>query len=141
MKNEMGVLRPKKPIPRWARITIIIGFILLATVLHYGIDLRAGAIHDILTRSYYIPIVLAGLWFGTRGGFLAALVVTIVFFPHALHGWNAPYTFIFRFIEILMYFVIGMLTGLMSTRTQTALHAERDARMEWERALREREEA
>jgi signal transduction histidine kinase len=136
-----SVLRPVKPVPQWARITIVTGLILLATVLHYGIDVRAGAVHDVLTRSYYIPIVLAGLWFGIKGGFLAALAVTIVFFPHALHGWNAPYTFIFRFIEILMYYAIGLLTGLMSTRTQTALRAERDARMEWERALREREDA
>ncbi|MFV2073863.1 MAG: ATP-binding protein [Thermoanaerobaculales bacterium] len=134
-------LRPVKPVPQWARITIVTSLIIVATILHYGIDVRAGAVHDVLTRSYYIPIVLSGLWFGIRGGFLAALAVTVVFFPHALHGWDAPYTFIFRFIEILMYYAIGLLTGLMSTRTQTALRAERKARLEWELALREREGA
>ena len=136
-----SVLRLVKPVPHWTRVAIVTGLIIVATALHYGIDVQAGAIHDVLTRSYYIPIVLAGLWFGIRGGFLAALFVTIMFFPHALHGWNAPYSFVFRFIEILMYFAIGTLTGLMSTRTQTALRAERDARLEWERALREKEHA
>ncbi len=123
------------------RIALIAALILVATVLHYGINLQEGAVHDILTRSYYLPIVLAGLWFGARGGFVAAVVVTVVFFPHALHGWNAPYTFVFRFIEILMYFVMGILTGLLSSRTTRALAAERTARVERERALHDKAEA
>lgn len=136
-----GVLKPLKEVPDWAKLAIIGVLIFIATGLHYGIDVQAGAVHDVLTRSYYIPIVLGGLWFGIRGGFFTALVVTILFFPHALHGWNAPYSFVFRFIEILMYFAIGMLTGLMSTRTQAALGAEREARLEREGALREKETA
>lgn len=136
-----AALQPSRQVPDWVRVTIITGLILLATGLHYGIDVQAGAIHDVLTRSYYLPIVMAGLWFGLRGGFLAALFVTILFFPHALHGWNAPYSFIFRFIEILMYFAIGILTGLMSDRTRAALRAEREARLERERALSDKEVA
>lgn len=136
-----SVLLDSKPLPTWVRLSIVIGSIVLATVLHYGINVQAGAIHDVLTRSYYIPIVLAGLWFGIRGGFLAALAVTIVFLPHALHGWNAPYSSVFRLIEILMYYAIGVLTGLMSTRTRAALFAERNARLERELALREKEDA
>ena len=136
-----SVLQPSESIPSRWRFAIVTGLIVLATVLHYGIDVQMGAVHDVLTRSYYIPIVLAGLWFGIRGGFLAALAVTIVFFPHALHGWNAPYSFVFRLIEILMYYAIGILTGLMSDRTRNAHRAERDARLERERALREKENA
>ncbi len=136
-----SVLQPSESIPSRWRFAIVTGLIVLATVLHYGIDVQMGAVHDVLTRSYYIPIVLAGLWFGIRGGFLAALAVTIVFFPHALHGWNAPYSFVFRLIEILMYYAIGILTGLMSDRTRNAHRAERDARLERERALREKESA
>ena len=90
--------------------------------------------HDVLLRSYYLPIVLAGLWFGARGGLVTAAVVSVVFFPHALHGWHAPYTFVFRLIEILMYHVIGALTGVMSSRARLALIAEKDARLEREQA-------
>jgi signal transduction histidine kinase len=135
------MLQTVSQIPTWARVSIIAGLIIFATALHYGINLQAGAVHDVLTRSYYIPIVLAGLWFGIRGGFLAALTVTIVFFPHALHGWNAPYSFVFRFIEITMYFAIGVLTGIMSDRTRAALRAEQAAGLERERALHEKEDA
>jgi len=124
---------------RW-KIAVIVGLVVVATALHYGIDFEAGAVHDVLTRSYYIPIVMAGLWFGPRGGLMTSLCVSIVFFPHALHGWQAPYTFIFRLIEILMYNVIGGLTGLMSSTTKRALAAEKSARLGRERAYEDLKE-
>ncbi len=116
------------------RFALVAGLIVVTTVLHYGIDVQAGAVHDVLLRFYYVPIVLAGLWFGMRGGLLAAFVVSIVFFPHAMHGWNAPYTTIFRLIEILMYYVIGGLTGWFSSRTRVALEAEKQASLERRKA-------
>jgi signal transduction histidine kinase len=116
------------------RAGLIVALVVLATVLHYGIDVSAGAVHDVLLRAYYLPIVLAGLWFGARGGLLTAAVVSLVFFPHALHGWHAPYTFAFRLIEMLMYHVIGALTGVMSSRARLALAAEKAARLEREQA-------
>lgn len=123
----------------WRRAALVGGLIVVATLLHYGVDPRAGEVHDVLTRSYYIPIVLAGLWLGAVGGFLSALAVTAVFLPHALHGWNAPYGFGFLLIEILMYHVIGILTGAMSSRTRRALAAEREARLAREKALADEE--
>lgn len=118
---------------RW-KIVLIATLVVLATVLHYGIDVQAGAVHDVLLRSYYLPIVLAGLWFGARGGLITAAVVSLVFFPHAMHGWHAPYSFVFRLIEILMYHVIGALTGVMSSRAKAALASEKAARLEREEA-------
>lgn len=118
---------------RW-KIVLIAALVVLATVLHYGIDVQAGAVHDVLLRSYYLPIVLAGLWFGARGGLITAAVVSLVFFPHAMHGWHAPYSFVFRLIEILMYHVIGALTGVMSSRAKAALASEKAARLEREEA-------
>lgn len=118
---------------RW-KIALIATLVVGITVLHYGIDLQAGAVHDLLLRSYYLPIVLAGLWFGARGGLLTAAAVSLVFFPHALHGWHAPYTFVFRLIEILMYHVIGALTGVMSSRASVSLAAEQAARRGREQA-------
>lgn len=116
------------------RIALIAFLVVLATVLHYGTDVQAGAVHDVLLRSYYLPIVLSGLWFGARGGLITAAAVSIVFFPHAMHGWHAPYTFVFRLIEILMYHVIGGLTGVMSSRARVALAAEKSARLDREQA-------
>ncbi len=116
------------------RFSLVAGLIVVATVLHYAVNVQAGAIHDVLLRSYYVPIVLAGLWFGARGGLLAAFAVSVVFLPHAMHGWDAPYTLIFRLIEILMYYVIGGLTGWLSSRTRLALDAEKQAGLDRERA-------
>ena len=118
---------------RW-KVWLIAVLVALVTVLHYGVDPRAGAVHDLLLRAYYLPIVLAGLWFGARGGLVTAAAVSVVFLPHALHGWHAPYTFVFRLVEILMYHVIGVLTGVMSSRAGASLAAEQAARRERELA-------
>ncbi len=134
-----AVERPVVKQERW-KFALIAGLIVVATVLHYTIDVQAGAIHDVLLRSDYLPVVLAGLWFGARGGLIAALAVSIVFFPHAMQRWNAPYSSVFRLIEILMYFVIGGLTGAMSSRTKSAFEAEKQARLERERAHRDLKE-
>jgi signal transduction histidine kinase len=125
--------QPSRLATGW-RAGLIVVLVVSATVLHYGIDVKAGAVHDVLLRAYYLPIVLAGLWFGARGGLVTAAVVSLVFFPHALHGWHAPYTFVFRLIEMLMYHVIGALTGVMSSRARLALAAEKAARLEREQA-------
>ncbi len=119
---------------RQTRVALIVGLVVVVTFLHYGIDLRYGTVHDLLTRFYYVPIVLAGLWFGTRGGVATALAVSVVFFPHAFHGWHGPYTLVFRLIEILMYNVIGGLTGILATRSRRALEAETRARQDKEAA-------
>lgn len=124
----------QRPGSQWLRIAVVACLIAIATVLHYGIDVQAGAVHDVLLRSYYLPIVLAGLWFGAPGGLITAAVVSVVFFPHAMHGWHAPYTFVFRLIEMLMYHVIGGLTGWMSSRANSALAAEKAARLQRENA-------
>lgn len=38
------------------RFALVAGSIVVITLLHYTIDVRAGAFHDVLLRAYYIPI-------------------------------------------------------------------------------------
>jgi len=116
------------------QIALIAGIAVIVTVLHYMIDPHAGAVHDILQRIYYLPVVLGGLWFGLRGGILTAVLISIVYFPHAYHGWHGPQSLFFRMSEITMYHVIGGLTGILSSRLKAALMAEKRERNERETA-------
>lgn len=114
------------------RIALVAGVPIAITLAHYGWDIHDGAVHDILQRAYYLPIILAGLWYGWRGGLLTALGITVAYFPHAYHGWHGPHSFLFRMMEIGMYHVVGGLTGLLSGRLRAALDRERAARAEQE---------
>ena len=50
------------------RITIISAAITGTSLLHYLTPLHLHYLHDIFQRFYYLPIILAALWFGFRGG-------------------------------------------------------------------------
>jgi len=116
------------------QIALIAGIAIAVTLSHYVVNPHAGALHDMLQRLYYLPVVLAGLWFGWRGGLLTAVLISVVYFPHAYHGWHGPQSLFFRMSEITMYHVIGGLTGVLSSKIKAALAAERSARQEREAA-------
>ncbi|MFH0793456.1 MAG: ATP-binding protein [bacterium] len=125
------------------QVALIVFLVLATTGLHYAVDLQAGATHDILQRFYYVPVILGGLWFGTWGGLATAFCIALIYFPHAYHGWHGPQSLQFRLMEILMYHVVGGLTGFLSSRLRTALETEKRTRLEKETAyqhLREKTE-
>lgn len=73
-------------------------------------------IHLVLDRLGYIPVLVAAYWFGFWGGILAALGMAA---GHALHvkfQWGGGFlsTNFNQTLEILMYIVVGLVTGLLS---------------------------
>ncbi len=88
------------------------------TAAHYltGHDLHY--LHDIFRRLYYIPIVLAGFLFGLRGAVITSLVVSVVYVPHAFTTFVVmdPAHGIEKVLEILLYNVVAVVTGLLADR-------------------------
>lgn len=117
------------------QIFAVAALAIVPTLAHYLTDAHNGPAHDIYQRFYYLPVILAGLWFGGRGGLLTALLIAIAYFPHAVHGWHGPYSGFYRFMEVVMYLVVGSLTGWLSDRLRAASDAESRARAEAERAF------
>ncbi|MDT8419681.1 MAG: ATP-binding protein [Desulfuromonadales bacterium] len=104
------------------RISALLIMVLTITSLHYMTATQHSHLHDILRRLYYIPIIFGGLWFTLRGGLGVALLVSCLYAPHVLFQWgNLPTAHPEQYLEILLYNVIGLLTGLLSTRE----HAQR----------------
>jgi len=101
------------------RLCIILILVAIITALHYLTSTHMHQFHDIYRRLYYIPIILGGLWFAVRGGLSTAIVVAIVYAPHVLFQWGTwPGTDLEQYLEILLYIVIGFLTGILSHREQ-----------------------
>ncbi len=100
------------------------------SLLHYLTPLHLPMLHDIFQRLYYLPIILAAFWFGLRGGVAASLVVSVMYAPHILFQWGArPSLELEKFLEILLYNVVGGITGLLSQReTQRREEAQQTAR-------------
>lgn len=99
------------------RIALLGLSILGISLLHYLTPLHLHYLHDIFQRFYYIPIILAALWFGFRGGLGCAMVVSVVYAPHIFFQWGEGFTLgMEKYLEIVMYNIVGGVTGLLAQR-------------------------
>lgn len=117
------------------RAFLLLFFIVGISLLHYSTPLTLPMLHDIFQRLYYLPIILAALWFGFRGGLLCSIIVSIAYAPHILFQWGGHLTMeMEKYLEILLYNIVGGMTGLLSQR-------ERERTEELQRTARGLEES
>lgn len=116
------------------RMVLLTIFVAGISLLHYLTPLNLPMLHDIYQRLYYLPIILAAFWFGLRGGVGCAIIVSIVYAPHVFFQWGEHASMeLEKYLEILLYNVVGGITGLLSHREsmrayqlqQTALGLEK----------------
>jgi len=99
------------------RPLVLLSFVTCISMLHYLTPLHLPYLHDIFQRLYYLPIILAALWYGFRGGLLCSIVVSIAYAPHILFQWGGHLTVeMEKYLEILLYNIVGSVTGLLSQR-------------------------
>ncbi len=98
---------------RFVPQTTIVILITLVALLHFLTPVDSIVLHQIYQRLYYIPIILAALWYGWRGGLGAALLASLSYVPHiALHWQHQNYDYALnQYAEIALFFVIGAVTG------------------------------
>lgn len=115
--------------PSLLRIVLLGLSILGISLLHYLTPLHLHYLHDIFQRFYYLPIILAALWFGFRGGLTCSLAVSVVYAPHILFQWGGHLTVeMEKYLEIVMYNVVGSVTGLLAQRErERSLELQRTA--------------
>ena len=106
----------------------VAGLLLLITIGHYATSMQHEGVHDLLQRLYYLPIILAGLWFGVRGGLVTAVAATVLYLPHVFMQWGGlrPEN-VTRFLEVVLFGVVGFITGLLADRLRDALEGQRRA--------------
>lgn len=91
--------------------------IVTISIAHYTASASVHIPHDIFRRLYYLPIILAAFTYGLRGGVAAALATTLCYLPHALgHISHDPAAPVDKGLELLLYNVVGVVTGLLVER-------------------------
>ena len=99
------------------RVPLLALSIVAISMLHYLTPLHLHYLHDIFQRLYYLPIILAALWFGLRGGLVCSLAVSITYAPHVLFQWGGHMILeLEKYLEIFLYNIVGGVTGLLAQR-------------------------
>ncbi len=94
---------------------IFIAAILLGiTLLHYITPTQMHPLHELYKVLYFIPIILGAFLFGLRGGIFTAMAATALYLPHVMFQWGGSFVEnISRFLMILLYIILGSLTGYL----------------------------
>ncbi len=127
----------------YVRLAILIFLVAGITSLHYLTTTQKGEYHDIYRRLYYIPIILGGLWYALRGGVATSIAISILYAPHVVFQWGHHHGVpLEQYLEILLYNLIGFLTGVLSQREfMQRVRAERAAHRLEESYAKLREQA
>jgi signal transduction histidine kinase len=138
----MTISGERKNTDLWRKIAVLAVVTAITVSIHYGWILmplfgHAGWVHAIHSRLCYIPIVMAAAWFGLRGGLITAATISLMIQPYILWSNNPQMEPSSEWVEIVFYFAIGGLIGLLVDRErrirarqeETALQLERSQRL------------
>ncbi len=99
------------------QIVTVVLLVLGVSALHYATVTSIPLLHDFYRRLYYIPVGLAAVWFGVRGGVVASAAVAVLYAPHILLHWQHMGREIAnQFMEIAQYFAFSTLIGHFAGR-------------------------
>lgn len=99
------------------RIGAIITLIIFVTLMHYKTAPDADIRHVFFRELYFLPIILAGFWFGLRGGLTTALIISFLYGPLILIGTDKFSAHdIGNIMEVLLFNLVGGLLGWLKDR-------------------------
>ncbi|MDW7680592.1 MAG: ATP-binding protein [bacterium] len=97
---------------------LFIGLLIaMVAALHYTTPTKQHHFHELYRALFYLPIILSAFRFQLKGGITAAFAVIVIYLPHVVFQWGGDFLYNFsRFLEMLMYLVIGTVAGLLAQR-------------------------
>lgn len=96
----------------------VISSVIAVSALHYVTPPPLVPWHTLFLRFYYLPILLAALEFGWKGGLGTALFSGVICYaPHVTAWRDFPgYTEYSQYGEIVVFALVGTITGLLAAR-------------------------
>ncbi|MBI4719885.1 MAG: hypothetical protein HY770_01360, partial [Chitinivibrionia bacterium] len=122
-----------------SRILLLAAVTAATLAFHYGwLVVRLSGhvhwIHAIHGRLCYIPIVIAASWFGLRGGLFMASIISVLVIPYALGAMADPHDLPSELTEIVFYYAIAVLVGVLVERELAARRKQVEAQLQMERS-------
>ena len=112
--------------------------IILIAILHYSTSTQLHHFHQLYRVLFYLPIILAAFRYQLKGGLITAALVIIIYVPHVVFQWGGDFLFNFsRFLEMIMYLIIGSITGYLTKRERGQRENYHQAALKLEKSLQQ----
>ncbi len=99
------------------RVRVILVCVAVVSLVYYLAPLRLSLLQELITRFYYFPIVLGGLWFGLRGGIQVSMLITVICIPHAFLAFGYDRALFYdEVLELFLFNLAGPLVGALRDR-------------------------
>jgi len=108
------------------------------TTLHYLTDIHLIPYHSIYRSLYYLPIAIAAVRYGRRGGVITALTVIALYTPHVVLSWNALIDDPFNdLLENFIFLFVGTFAGSLADAERRQRKRAQDAALQLDQTNKE----
>ncbi|MCC6588193.1 MAG: sensor histidine kinase [Bryobacterales bacterium] len=106
--------------PEWRphfRIGIIVAATVAVTITYANIPSEQRLLSKLVQYLYFLPTLMAALWFGWRGALASATFAALCYMPRILLFWHsAPGYQSDQYSEVVDLFLIGAIIGVLADR-------------------------
>ena len=99
------------------QIILLIGLVAGISLLHFFTGQNRYHLHVFYRELYFLPLILAGFWFGLRGALATSFSITAVYFIYTLIQWQgfSPDDFD-KLLEIGLFNIVAAAAGTLRDR-------------------------
>ncbi len=113
-----------------AKTKIFITAALIAGIsfFHYSTELSAQGSHIFYQGLYFLPVLLAGFWFGLWGALATSASITLLYLPFTFIHWGvSPAGDVTNVQVMVLYNLVAAILGILSDREKKKQLLLRDA--------------
>ncbi|MBU2584276.1 MAG: hypothetical protein KKH32_02990 [Bacteroidetes bacterium] len=107
---------------------ILGGTILLALIIsfvHFFTYSRGEVylefLHELLTKLYFLPVLIAALFLGKKGAIQLSLLVSLLYLPHSINtSLFSKFSIVENLSEIILIWTVGLVAGILIDKLRSA---------------------
>ncbi|MFA5804548.1 MAG: hypothetical protein WC879_07875 [Melioribacteraceae bacterium] len=78
-------------------------------------------LHELLTKLYFLPVLIAALFLGRKGAIQLSLVVSILYLPHSINtNVFSGFLIVENLSEIILIWAVGLIAGILIDKVKNA---------------------
>ncbi|MFH1059021.1 MAG: ATP-binding protein [Pseudomonadota bacterium] len=113
-----GLLRRWQIIPTWAKVVPVALLLAGLSLAHSRLLDTGSPLLAVVQRLFFLPLFMACLLFGLRGGLSAALLISLNYYQPLIAAQSSPPdgSLTINLVELGLYFLTGIIIGLIVDR-------------------------